>query len=195
MKYIDKYQGSEVSFWEVFPYMKETGLFKTLYKADRSKDKNKSSKVMWYLALLKDIDSEFYTLEKDDQYGIITDTVDLDVLKYLGSKEELDLYEKYFEEFIDTAITADIRSMEAKLVERKQFIKDTPYSLDEMVYPDIEAGETFKPYKKQGTAAQLDKMIVDTKNIHEEIRKLREAARSEQTEKGKGGRESSFLEG
>ena len=195
MKYIDKYQGSEVSFWEVFPYMKETGLFKTLYKADRSKDKNKSSKVMWYLALLKDIDSEFYTLEKDDQYGIITDTVDLDVLKYLGSKEELDLYEKYFEEFIDTVITADIRAMETKLVERKQFIKDTPYSLDEMVYPDIEAGETFKPYKKQGTAAQLDKMIVDTKNIHEEIRKLREAARSEQTEKGKGGRESSFLEG
>lgn len=194
MKYIDKYQGSEVSFWEVFPYMKETGLFKTLYKADRSKDKNKSSKVMWYLALLKDIDSEFYTLEKDDQYGIITDTVDLDVLKYLGSKEELDLYENYFEEFIDTVITADIRAMESKLLERKKFIRETPYSLDEMIYPDIEAGENFKPYKKQGTAAQLDKMIVDTKNIHEEIRKLREAARSEQIEKGKGGRESSFLE-
>ena len=59
-----------------------------------------------------------------------------------------------------------------------------------MVYP--EGGG--KPYLKKGTAAQLDKMMVDTKNIHEEIRKLREAAKNEQTEKGKGGRTQSFLE-
>ena len=194
MKYIDKYQGSEVSFWEVFPYMKDTGLFKTLYKADRSKDKNKSSKVMWYLALTKDIDSEFYNLDPQDKYEITCDTVDLDVQGYLGGAEELKMYENYFEDFIDTVITADIRALESKLLERKKFIQDTPYSLDEMVYPDTEAGENFKPYKKQGTAAQLDKMMVDTKNIHEEIRKLREAAKNEQTEKGKGGRTQSFLE-
>ena len=123
MKYIDKYQGSEVSFWEVFPYMKDTGLLKTLYKADRSKDKNKSSKVMWYLALTKDIDSEFYNLDPKDKYEITCDTVDLDVQGYLGSAEELKMYENYFEDFIDTVITADIRALESKLLERKNSYK------------------------------------------------------------------------
>ena len=193
MKYIDKFQGGEVSFWDMFPYMKDVGLFKKLHRADRSKDKNKSSKVMWYLALVKDIDSEFYSLDKEEQNDIINDTLDLDCVDYMGSREEMDLYLNYFEDFIDTVITADIRSMEDKLRERKRFIQSTPYSLDVMVYP--EDGESFKPYLKKGTAAQLDKMVVETKHIHEEIRKLREAARDEQSEQGKGGRESSFLEG
>lgn len=132
--------------------MKDTGLFKTLYKADRSKDKNKSSKVMWYLALTKDIDSEFYNLDPQDKYEITCDTVDLDVQGYLGSaREELKMYENYFEDFIDTVITADIRALESKL-ERKKFIQDTPYSLDEMVYPDVKAGENFS-HKKQDSSS------------------------------------------
>lgn len=190
MKYFDKFEGGDVSFWECFPYMKDVPFFKKLYKEDRSKDKNKSSKVMWYLTLYLDLDSDFYSLDVKEKYPVICDTLGLDVKEYLGSQEELSLLEHRFEDFIDTVITADIRSLENKLRERKDFIQKTPYSLDEMVYPD-----EGKPYLKKGTAAQLDKMMVETKNIHEEIRKLREAARNEQSEQGKGGRESSFLEG
>ena len=190
---MDKFQGGEVSFWEVFPYIKDVGLFKKLYKEDRSKDKNKSSKTMWYLVMAKDIDSEFYAMEKEEQNDIINDTLGLDVIEFLGSKEELELLLNYFEDFIDTPITADIRALETKMAERKAFIHATPYSLDTMVYP--EEGENFKPYLRKGTASQLDKMIVDTKNIHEEIRKLREAAKGAESEQGRGGRESSFLEG
>lgn len=193
MKYFDKFEGGDVSFWECFPYMKDVPFFKKLYKEDRSKDKNKSSKVMWYLTLCLDLDSDFYSLDVKEKYPVICDTLGLDVKEYLGSQEELSLLEHRFEDFIDTVITADIRSLENKLRERKEFIQKTPYSLDEMVYPS--EGESFKPYLKKGTAAQLDKMMVETKNIHEEIRKLREAARNEQAEQGKGGRESSFLEG
>lgn len=189
MKYIDQYQGSEVSFWEVFPYMKEVSLFKKLYKEDRSKDKNKSSKVMWYLALTKDIDSEFYSME--DRHETLIDMLELDVVKYLEGQEELDILLNYFEDFIDTPLSADVRAMEQKLKERKAFIQTTTYTLDEMVYPKEGEG---KPYLKKGTAAQLDKMMVDTKSIHEEIRKLRAALKDEQSEKGKGGKESSFLE-
>ena len=190
MKYFDKFEGGDVSFWECFSYMKDVPFFKKLYKEDRSKDKNKSSKVMWYLTLYLDLDSDFYSLDVREKYPVICDTLDLDVKEYLGSQEELSLLEHRFEDFIDTVITADIRSLEDKLRERKEFIQKTPYSLDEMIYP-----EEGKPYLKKGTAAQLDKMMVETKNIHEEIRKLREAARNEQSEQGKGGRESSFLEG
>ena len=193
MKYFENFQGGEFSFWEMFPYMKSTGGFKKLYKEDRSKEKNKSSKVMWYLTLVADIDSEYYSLEKSEQYETVCDVLDLDVVKYLGSEERLDLLLTEFKNFIDTPITADIRAHEEKLEERKKFIQNTPYTLDEMVYP--KEGESFKPYLKKGTAAQLDKMMVDTIKIHEEIRRLRASAKSEQMEKGKGGRESSFLEG
>ena len=190
MKYIDSYQGGDVSFWEVFPYFKELPIFKKLYKEDRSFNKNKSSKTMWYLALSKDIDSEFYSLEDTERQELLFDVLELDVIKFLESKEELDLMLNYFEDFIDTPMSADVRSLEKKLGERKQFIKDTPYTLDEMVYPE----EKGKPYLKKGTAAQLDKMMVDTKSIHDELRKLRAALKNEQVEKGKGGKESSFLE-
>ena len=191
MKYIDSYQGGDVSFWEVFPYFKELPIFKKLYKEDRSFNKNKSSKTMWYLALSKDIDSEFYSLEDTERQELLFDVLELDVIKFLESKEELDLMLNYFEDFIDTPMSADVRSLEKKLGERKQFIKDTPYTLDEMVYPEGAGG---KPYLKKGTAAQLDKMMVDTKSIHDELRKLRAALKNEQVEKGKGGKESSFLE-
>jgi len=190
MKYVDSYQGSDVSFWEVFPYFKELPMFKKLYKEDRSFNKNKSSKTMWYLALSKDIDSEFYSLADRERQELLFDVLELDVIKFLESKEELDLMLNYFEDFIDTPMSADVRALEKKLGERKQFIKDTSYTLDEMFYPE----EGGKPYLKKGTAAQLDKMMVDTKSIHEEIRKLRAALKSEQVEKGKGGKESSFLE-
>jgi len=193
MKYFDNFQGSEFSFWEIFPYMKSTGGFKKLYKEDRSKEKNKSSKVMWYLSLVTDIDSEFYSLDKSEQYDTVCDVLDLDIIKYLGEEENLNILLTEFESFIDTPITSDIRAHEEKLEERKRFIQNTPYTLDEMVYPG--EGEKFKPYLKKGTAAQLDKMMVDTLKIHEEIRRLRTSAKNEQSEKGKGGRESSFLEG
>ena len=180
MKYFDKFEGGDVSFWECFSYMKDVPFFKKLYKEDRSKDKNKSSKVMWYLTLYLDLDSDFYSLDVKEKYPVICDTLGLDVKEYLGSQEELSLLEHRFEDFIDTVITADVRSLENKLRERKDFIQETPYSLDAMVYPS--EGESFKPYLKKGTADQLDKMMVETKNIHEEIRKLREASRNEQSE-------------
>ena len=46
MKYAESFQGSELSFWEVFPYMKEVGLFRKLYLSDRSENKNKYQDVI-----------------------------------------------------------------------------------------------------------------------------------------------------
>ena len=189
MKYIESFQGGETSFWDIFQYFKDIPIFKSIYKEDRSRDKNKSSKLMWYLVLTKDIDSEFYSLDDEEKHGQIVGVLDFNPLEFLDSREKLDLLLNAFENFIDTVITADIRALEQKLIERKKFIISTKYTLDEMVYP-----EDGRPYLKKGTASQLDKMLVDTKDIHEEIRKLRAAASSEQIEKGRGGKTSSFIE-
>lgn len=189
MKYAESFQGSELSFWEVFPYMKEVGLFRKLYLADRSESKNKSSKVMWYLTMVKDIDSEFYSLEKGEQDEMLFDTLNLNILKFVGGQEELDLLLNAFENFIDTPLSADVRALENKMKDRKKFIQETNYTLDA-----YEEGMDGKVRLVKGTASQLDKMVTDTKKLHEEIRSLRAALKSAQAEQGKGGRKDSFLE-
>ena len=189
MKYAESFQGSEISFWEVFPYMKEVGLFRKLYLSDRSKDKNKSSKTMWYLTLVKDLDSEFYPMSRKEQDELLFDTLNLDVREFVGNQTELDLLLNAFEDFIDTPLSADVRALESKMLERKNFIRDTEYSLDK-----YEEGVDGKTRLVKGTASQLDKMVTDTKKLHEEIRNLRAALKSEQGEIGKGGQENSLLE-
>jgi len=189
MKYAESFQGSELSFWEVFPYMKEVGLFRKLYLADRSENKNKSSKTMWYLAMTKDIDSEFYSMSKSEQEDSLFDTLGLNVIKFVGNQEELDLLLNAFEDFIDTPLSADVRALENKMKERKLFIQNTQYTLDA-----YEEGLDGKQKLVKGTAPQLDKMVTDTKKLHEEIRSLRDALKSAQSEQGKGGRKDSFLE-
>lgn len=190
MKYAESFQGSELSFWEVFPYMKEVGLFRKLYLSDRSESKNKSSKVMWYLTMVKDIDSEFYSLEKGEQDEMLFDTLNLNILKFVGGQEELDLLLNAFENFIDTPLSADVRALENKMKDRKKFIQETNYTLDA-----YEEGMDGKVRLVKGTASQLDKMVTDTKKLHEEIRSLRAALKSAQSEQGKGGRKDSLLDG
>lgn len=203
MKYIDAYEGSHVSFWEKFPVFTETQPFKKLYKEDRSKDKNKSSKTMWYLVLAYDLDSEFYNIEESEKDEVIFDVIDLDIKKYLNEDKLSELVDSFID-FIDTPLSSDVRNLERKMLERSKFIRDTPYTLDRMHTPtkiittedgsevEVQAG---KPYLIKGTAPQLDKMVTDTKKLHEEVRMLREALREEVSEEGKGGREDSFLEG
>lgn len=190
MKYAESFQGSELSFWEVFPYMKEVGLFRKMYLADRSENKNKSSKVMWYLTMVKDIDSEFYSMSREEQDEMLCDTLGLNVTKFVGGVTELDLLLNAFESFIDTPLSADVRALESKMKERKQFIQNTEYTLDR-----YEEGMDGKTRLVKGTASQLDKMVTDTKKLHEEIRSLRDALKTSQAEQGKGGRKNSVLDG
>ena len=201
MIYSESFSDPAQSFWEEFPKFKLTPPFKKLFKEDRSKDKNKSSKCMWYCALTCDLDSEFYSMGEDEQIEVMKEVLEFDAHSFLGA-EGLDDLKSGFENFTDTVILADIRAQERKLVERKKFIKETPYTLDEVIVPesvrmDAEGNEYTvygKPYSRKGTAAQLDKMVTDTKKIHDEIRQLREAAKNDKSGSGEGGRESSFLE-
>lgn len=189
MKYAESFQGSELSFWEVFPYMKEVGLFRKLYLADRSENKNKSSKTMWFLTMVKDIDSEFYSMSRLEQEEMLFDTLGLNITKFVGSVEEVDILLTAFEDFIDTPLSADVRALENKMRERKMFIQSTPYTLDA-----YEEGFDGKQKLIKGTAPQLDKMVTTTKDLHEEIRALRDALKADTGGKGKGGRKDSLLD-
>ncbi len=193
MIYNDLFQGSEQSFWEEFPQMK-TGLFKKMYSQDRSKAKNKSSKAMWWLALAKDLDSDFYSMDEPDRVESLDDLLEINIKEYFASEEDYLMHLNAFEDHIDTPLSADVRALENKLLERRKFIIETKYTVDEMVYPDKDKGETFKPFLSKGTAVQLDKMMTDSKKVHDEIRLLRSALKIEQESMGKGGRARSYLD-
>ena len=191
MKYVDSYQGAETPFWECFPVLKEFGLFKKLYKEDRSKGKNQSSKVMWYLTLVKDVDSEFYSMDEEEQDEVLNEVLELDVEKYVGSKEELRMLLKAFEDFISCPITKSIRKLESKMVERDEFITNSKYTFDELITP-TDGG---KPYLSKGTSSQLDKMIRESGDLYDQIRKLRDQLKSNQSGTSKGGQEKSLIDG
>lgn len=199
MKYYDAFMEGAVNYWEKFPVFKSLSPFKQVYQKDRSTDKNKSSKAMWYMVLCFDVDSDFYSLDANEQKYKIEETLELDVPNYLG-----DGYDDFcvdFIEFIDTVLSANIRELERKLIDRRKFINRTPYSLDEMVTPEYEDEldgkgnpKKGKPYMKKGTAVQLDKMIASTGAIHKQITDLREDLKREAESENKGGQVDSLIE-
>lgn len=188
MKYYDSYEGADKNFWECFPAFKSVSPFKTLFQKDRSASKNKSSKALWYCVLRYDVDSEFYSLEGTEQAGALEETLGFNVPKYLG--EEFGKICASYIDFTDTIISADVRALESKLIERKSFINTTSYTLDEWVTPDMG-----KPYLKKGTAPQLDKMITTTKEIHNQVRELRQMMKDQTAAANRGGVRDSLLDG
>ena len=111
--------------------------------------------------------------------------------KYVGSKEELRMLLKEFEDFISCPITKSIRKLESKMVERDEFITNSKYTFDELITP-TDGG---KPYLSKGTSSQLDKMIRESGDLYDQIRKLRDQLKSNQSGTSKGGQEKSLIDG
>jgi len=127
MKYLDAYAGPEADFWELFPVQKTIGLTKALYKADRSKGKNKSSKVMWWIVLAKDVDSDLYSFSYEEQ----KETLDIDIIDAEAVCEDLKIDMEALMEFFvkcaDTVITGSIRRIEAKYNEKVDYFMALDY--------------------------------------------------------------------
>lgn len=196
MKYYDAFKEGSTSFWDEFPIFKTLNPFKATYQKDRSKDKNRSSKSMWYMVLCYDVDSEFYSLDAEDQKVKVEEVLELDVPTYLG-----DAFAETCAEYInltDTVISSNIRELEMKLNERRTFISKTSYTLDDWVTPEWEAEDGTTKYGKaqlkKGTAAQLDKMIATTGPIHKQIIELREDLKQEASSESQGDQQDSLME-
>ena len=190
MRYIDGYDPDN-SFWSVFPEFRAAGYFKPVYKKDQSKNKHRSSKLMWFLVLAFDIDSQFYKLDEAEKMELLTEDLEFDPVKFVGGEDNWRITIKAFTDAIDTALSRAVRINEAKLLERARFIDETPYSLDKMVYPNKEEGESFKPYKHSGTAKDLDTMVTGTGKIIEDVKKQRAMLAQEGEAVARGGTEVS----
>jgi len=76
--------------------------------------------------------------------------------------------------------------------ERKEFIKNTRYTLDTYEYNE----ETGKSRKISGTAIHLDKMVIDTAKLYEQLKAVKEKLIKEKEIEGetKGGMQESATE-
>jgi len=193
MQFNDRFVSAEQNFWEEFPQFTKLSIFKTLYTKDQSKNKNKTSKVMWYIALGSDLDSMFYNLVGDEKEETLNDMVNLDVANYLEqSKFTLEELTERFLFYTDTKLMAGIRALESKFEERVAFIQSVPYTIEGQRIFDPET-ETYTTVSK-GTAKQLDDMFANTTKIQAEIKKQRDMLSNSADVASAGGAEMSFAE-
>ena len=155
---------TDENFWETNPIFKTVKIFEEFYNKDKTKGKKKSSQIMWAIAFL--VDPHEHNIwknltELDKKVLIQDDFLKNDNFNWSEYQELIDEYynrvlsipEKDFQELID------------KMNERKEFIKLTPYTLDSYE----EDPSTGKLRLIKGNAKDLDKMVVDTAKLYEQL--------------------------
>lgn len=177
---------TSINFWEVHPSLKVAGPFKDIWKKDRTRGKDRSSKIAWCIALIWDRKSEFYNLEIGGKYCKIT----LVFTDYLGDEEfyekEKELVNKLRDFYIETTTTVAQRTLvgiEEKLKERDRFMRRTPYDMGTQ-------GE--KGNWVGGTVDTLDKMMANTDKVYSLYDKARKVVDQEMQQATMGGAEQSL---
>ncbi len=174
------------NFWETNPIFKTVKIFNNFYQADKSRKKKTSSQIMWAVAFLIDQHEEniWRNLNDHDKRTLIAE-------EYLNDKEfQWELYTDIIQEYEKRILTVperDFVELVEKMHERKNFIKNTPYTLDTL----SEEGKIIK-----GTAKDLDKMVVDTTKLYEQLEIVREKLEKKRQIEGetKGGMKESATE-
>lgn len=161
------------NFWDLYPEFKITMSFKNLYKSDKSRNKESSSRIMWFVALCHSPNSRYRNLEINDRYETIGDDYFNTPNYYEENKKRID---PIIEDYIRTNLTAAQRHLEEwdkKQDERSKFISGVKYSLN--------------------TYEDLDKMAINTTKIFDTFRLIKEQLAKEEGEGvGKSGRKASL---
>jgi len=145
------------NFWDANPQFKILGKFAVFYRADTSKGKHVSSKVMWAVALFTDTDKDnkFKNLPKKDKEKIIADEYIRD------DKFKWKKYHYLIEYYKETQLTVSKRSLfffKKKIQEREEFLDKIEYSLENAAELDRIMSNTEKLFGMiSGLEAQIEK--------------------------------------
>lgn len=156
---------TQSNFWKLNPQL--TIIFNELYSSDKSKDKVKSSQLMWAIALLLDPSDEnqFRNYPIEDRKILIAE----DFLK--EEKFNWDIHKELINKFTVTQLSLAEKSLNnwyAKLQERDELIANTPYTLD--------------------NSTDLDKMLANTDKLYSQYERVKKDYEKEKlTETNKGG--------
>lgn len=154
------------NFWDLYPDFKIALSFKEIYKSDKSRNKESSSKLMWFVALTTDLNSKYYRMPQDDRFNLIAEDYMEDIKYYKSNKIKID---KLIEDYIMLEFSAaqrQLREWDIKQDERSAFIATLKYSLD--------------------TYEDLDKMAVNTKKIYDTFKTIKDDLAKEESGEGTG---------
>lgn len=163
---------TEANFWKLNPQLLIPEPLAKLYKQDKSKDKNDSSRIMWAICLYIDPSEEnkFRNFpEKDRKELIISDYLQDSKFKFESYKDITDWYSKNMLSNVERALI----SWRNKLTERETFIMSTVYTLE--------------------SADALDKIMANTDKLFNQLERVEKQYVKEQIDsKDKGGKEASL---
>lgn len=170
-------------FWKANPQWLIRGAAKKVYKSDRSDNKVKSSRMMWFVSGLLDGQSNYTEMldDEDSVHGkhqaLSKDIFDKADWWSKNKKTMLPLVEMY-EEMLLTPATRALKAWEAKLLERDEIFASTKYTI----------GLTDENGKLVGSNVEiLDKMFERSPKIWEQFFKIQEKIEGEGGEAVKGG--------
>ena len=170
MQIVEEFQPS-ISFWEVCSQLIAAGPTKRLYEEDKSKKKEESSKLMWFIALSTDINSKYYnipTIGEDNKYELLGSDILGDKKYYTKFKTKCDELIEFYCKLQDTPAQRALREWDDKMVERAKFIKETPFMMDSFEFDEA----TGKNIKIAGTVDTLDKMMTNTKKLYDDYDRI-----------------------
>jgi len=161
---------SKDNFWEI--NHQYTYIFLEFYNSDNSKNKEKSSKIMWAVYFKIHPKSDFYNLSNKDA-----------IIKTKWLKDDnfdWSEYESIIELFKESILTQAQKSLilwDETLKKRDEFVHSQDFTLDEY----SESGKIIK-----GTADQLDKMLANTSKLYAEYFKIKKQLSDEEIKRGRG---------
>jgi hypothetical protein len=175
-------------FWDLNPQFKTLTVFKTLYKEDKSRNKKKSSDLMWVISGVTDAQSDYHDMPDDlESVQGKYQTIGNDLMKSTRWWEEhIEQYDHLhveYERIYLTKARRALRAWENKLNERQKVFDTTKYII----------GLTNEDGKLVGSNVEiLDKMFERTTKIWDQYFKIQEAIEGEGTGNGvKGGGQES----
>ena len=177
---------TSLNFWEVHPSLKAAGPFKEIWKKDRTRGKDRSSKIAWCIALIWDRKSDFYNLEIGGKYcklKLVFGDFFGDKNFYTKEKELVDDLRDFYIESTTTVAQRTLVGIEEKLKERDKFIRNTPYDMGEIGDRGAYVG---------GTVDTLDKMMANTEKLYSLYDKARKIVDQEMQQSTMGGAEQSL---
>ena len=167
----EAYQNKKTTFWELFPQIKFVTGFKVLYDNDKTKNKKKSSEIVWAIALLADPDTVFDSIPLHQR----REQIAKNFLK--DEKFDWPRYEHLvveYENLVMTPAQKDLKGWERNLLKRRMFLDEQEYSLDEF---DEDANG--KRILIKGTLDQLDKAHALTAKIYADLEKIKKDLKNE----------------
>ena len=175
---INKSYDFDKTFWELNPSMIYMKPFSTLYNDDETKDKQISSKQMWYVVFMEDPDEEenkFYRIPEKDRSEMLKETM-LD-----GINVETDLINEcrfQYPSLCLDSIERTLKEQKEHLLRRSKSLTELPYTLDTMkdidnaysrnlkIYEDFKRIETlFNQSKKEQTARGGRQLTMSEKKL------------------------------